>query len=880
MQETSSLYESIFSGIHRFEVKVNIAGTEYGMNVITSMRSNIAAFGDDGPTLGLAVASDLSLNLYADTADVPRMAAIRPYYRVVNDSRQSEWISMGVFYVDTREYEQISGLLHLTAFDPMLKAEALYPSSTLQWPATDIDVVREIAGFVGFSVDSRTTALMTAGFSVPLAPQMTMREMLQYIAAMYGGSFIITEQGTLLLVVLWGQKTTADLDAGSGTSLMAGPAFPACTGVRFIVNSTATEVTEVFAGDETGYVYEIECPFATQPVANWLLAKLNGFVYRPFSVEKSATDPAFEIGDTISVPDGLGSTFLSCVWSRELNFNSGCRPTINAPGELEIDHEYSHESATVRMFKRQQRNTQAQITLLDDRITLAVESIEYTITESDNLISFPLKADTPNSFTTHGVTFTFQKDGSVLMTGTYTGGLYAEVYFTGSSHVTTGMIHNVSIKVPLDFPGSSSSSSPFYTSYATNGNSGYSANLNRAVSEDGGRTFYLDFNGSCNDFSIGVMLQDGATYNHVIYPQIAEVSGLYDVPPAWQQPIGSTYSVVDNKVDKGTVSSEISLEPGQINIRGNRIAIDSSNFKVTNDGTITANAGHIGGWEIESDKLKKEDDSWGVLLDPINAYFNTHLSGCGVAVGRFPIGSDRYNYGIDFYYATDGERDSSIAQIIPETTDGSLTVKLESNSELHVKKDGSYIFYVGEDGNYQYYTVSGNRYSSSGSLAGITADYIDLAGIVHVGDSLEVMGDCIFTGDVMCFDRLECNILYARGSKNRIIRTKNHGTRCISAYETAAPYFGDIGQAVVDEHGVCVVPIEEIFSEMVDLDTEYQVFLQKEGPGDIWVDEKAKDHFTVKGTPGLKFAWELKAKQIDHDGKRLEEYEEKKTGGK
>ena len=81
---------------------------------------------------------------------------------------------------------------------------------------------------------------------------------------------------------------------------------------------------------------------------------------------------------------------------------------------------------------------------------------------------------------------------------------------------------------------------------------------------------------------------------------------------------------------------------------------------------------------------------------------------------------------------------------------------------------------------------------------------------------------------------------------------------------------------MVDEHGVCVVPIEEIFSEMVDLDTEYQVFLQKEGPGDIWVDEKAKDHFTVKGTPGLKFAWELKAKQIDHDGKRLEEYEERK----
>ena len=37
MNSTSSLYNSIYSGIHRFEVKVNIAGTDYGMNVLTSL---------------------------------------------------------------------------------------------------------------------------------------------------------------------------------------------------------------------------------------------------------------------------------------------------------------------------------------------------------------------------------------------------------------------------------------------------------------------------------------------------------------------------------------------------------------------------------------------------------------------------------------------------------------------------------------------------------------------------------------------------------------------------------------------------------------------------------------------------------------------------
>ena len=103
MNYTSSLYKSIFSGIHRFEVKVNIAGTDHGMNVLTSVSSNRSVFGSGSPRLGLAPAGELALSLYLDSGAVPRMAEIRPYFRVVNDIQQSEWIAKGVYYVDTRE---------------------------------------------------------------------------------------------------------------------------------------------------------------------------------------------------------------------------------------------------------------------------------------------------------------------------------------------------------------------------------------------------------------------------------------------------------------------------------------------------------------------------------------------------------------------------------------------------------------------------------------------------------------------------------------------------------------------------------------------------------------------------------------------------------
>jgi len=126
MNSTSTLYNSIFSSIHRFEVKVAIAGTDYGMNVLTSLSSYRSVFGSGSPRLGLAPAGELSLSLYLDSASVPRMAEIRPYFRVVSDTQQSEWITKGVYFVDTREADTTTGLLTLHAYDAMLKGEQAY----------------------------------------------------------------------------------------------------------------------------------------------------------------------------------------------------------------------------------------------------------------------------------------------------------------------------------------------------------------------------------------------------------------------------------------------------------------------------------------------------------------------------------------------------------------------------------------------------------------------------------------------------------------------------------------------------------------------------------------------------------------------------------
>ena len=112
--------------------------------------------------------------------------------------------------------------------------------------------------------------------------------------------------------------------------------------------------------------------------------------------------------------------------------------------------------------------------------------------------------------------------------------------------------------------------------------------------------------------------------------------------------------------------------------------------------------------------------------------------------------------------------------------------------------------------------------------------------------------------------------LQVSGTKNRVVDTGDSGRRVLYCYETASPMFGDIGCGKTDTGGDCYIYLDSIIYEAVNAKVEYQVFLQKEGSGDLFVEEKTPQYFHVRGTPGLKFAWELKARQKGYEYERME----------
>lgn len=111
------------------------------------------------------------------------------------------------------------------------------------------------------------------------------------------------------------------------------------------------------------------------------------------------------------------------------------------------------------------------------------------------------------------------------------------------------------------------------------------------------------------------------------------------------------------------------------------------------------------------------------------------------------------------------------------------------------------------------------------------------------------------------------------GTKSRVAKTENFSDRLLYCYETPTPMFGDLGCGKTNDRGIAIVDIDPAFSETINSGIEYQVFLQKEGDGDIWVAKKEESYFTVRGTPNLKFSWELKCIQKHYEHLRLDEKE-------
>lgn len=329
MITTSPLYQEILDGAHRVESRLLIGGQEFTRaDIVGDIQTDCSIFREECPSVGNTPAASLTVSILTPTVPIPIQERIELQSRIVSldEKSVSEWLTKGIYYVDTRRMDTLRDgtpvTMTITALDAMMFAEADFPV-TGEWPKTDAAVLAEICEIMGVQCDS----VLDQEYPITAPEAYTCRELLGYLGAMYGSSWTINRLGHLEMMPLGASRGAAGYSA---KSVVVGDILSPIT--KVVVHKMDGNK---FASGTDGRTLNVDCPWGSQAVADGILQRVAGYQYMPFTATDAVTDPATELGD-ITV-DGI-------IYSIYSKMGDGLTAELSAPPEEEINHNYPFKS--------------------------------------------------------------------------------------------------------------------------------------------------------------------------------------------------------------------------------------------------------------------------------------------------------------------------------------------------------------------------------------------------------------------------------------------------------------------------------------------------------------------------------------------------------
>jgi hypothetical protein len=317
----------------------------------------------------------------------------------------------------------------------------------------------------------------------------------------------------------------------------------------------------------------------------------------------------------------------------------------------------------------------------------------------------------------------------------------------------------------------------------------------------------------------------------------------------------------ETKIDRAIITSAMigSVDAGTINagtLDASKITVTNLNAKAISTGIATGKNLSInfdtGQVNFQSGNITNALGKININLDKSLMYFKKNTTNSSV------IGDN----GFVVYNGTPTSSNIDIYdnKIIVAVGKFSGTPGLIGNRGLEV---ASYKYKKLSNGSVEYQRVAGFEVLSNGDAYLFSEENKTLQ-IGYANTKTLLMS---YTNDIR--GNLTVGNLNATGAKNAIHVTRD-GVRATPAYETTESYLGDIGRNVTNEECEVWVPIDAIFSDTVNLDIPYEVFLQVYDDARVWVSDFRSDAFLVcSDRPMIRFAWEIKAKRTGYEKDRL-----------
>lgn len=359
----------------------------------------------------------------------------------------------------------------------------------------------------------------------------------------------------------------------------------------------------------------------------------------------------------------------------------------------------------------------------------------------------------------------------------------------------------------------------------------------------------------------GIYMQNGHLYINASYIKSGQISAdlinLKNINVTNSS--GTSTFAIDNYGNVTLRPNTFVLANGDTiySIAENKASIALSNAKnYTNNALSNLDIGKMSKQEI-IDVLSDNSSNKGLYLSNGNVYMNADYINTGELAG-WEVGHKKLSAS-----GTYGEviLDASSGEIYSETNTG---VYVPGYGTLYGTRIRGINLYTGT------VHASSASFNTSVSASSISASSVSASGKVKAGTHVEASGHFYSIGTGT--DLADASIrgkLKVNGTKSRSVSTVDYDEQLFYCYEMPTPFFGDIGESVISDDGTCMIDIDDIFQESANVGIKYYVFLQREGEGDCWIAEKEQNYFIVKGTPGLKFSFEIKARQVEYEHMRF-----------
>ena len=805
-----------------------------------------------------------------------------------------EKVKMGTYNVDDTGYN--GGTIRIDMIDNMALFERPYSESTLAYPATLDEIVRDACTTCGVTLNTYDFPHKT--YTVQTRPEdeaLTFREVIGWAAAI-AGCFARCNRDGQLELKWFNQTALASWDSGNdggsfdsanpyatGDAVNGGTFNPwntgdaadggdfitetglhnlshlysqdicvdetVITGVRVTVNDEsdgATSSTVDYMSGTKGYVIgvsgnEFITTDTAQTVADWLGAQLIGVRFRKLNVTH-ASDPAIEAGDVGVVWDRKNRGYPILV--TRTAFAVGAVQTTVCGAETPSRNSAARYGSQTKAYVEMRKNLKAE------RATR--QQVEAQLARDIATASglYPTDVVQPDQSVKH--------------------------YLHNKPQLSQSDIQILVSDVGITVTANGTAAQPDWYGLRVNGDL-----IARILTATGVNADWI------NTGSLSIGGQDNTDGSIKIYNASGTLIGTWDKNGIYiiDGTIGS-WVVNDSGIRKTSGNMTVGMLPGT-NAAGTFlfVADDSGSttvypFVVYSDGRVKMSKANVTGGQIALGGT--EDVNGNIILKDRYGRTRIKLGSAASSSWDADAKAEFFKYLNSNSVNPDSKLEIDGGKIIGYRFISSMYKSLISfnnppfasdvqKANIWAESDAEAIRIAIRNGSSEFQGIAcldlsktQKRYPTSGSLS--REYYGNVQGGLyvtpHLGSPIVLAAEAFF-GDV------EADSITISGTKSRRASTPDYADRLLYCYETPSPLFGDVGEGVIGKDGKCYVSIDPVFSETVTL-SQYQVFLQKYGPGECYVSERRGAYFIVEGTPGLSFGWELKARQAGYEQRRLE----------